>query len=434
MDLGGFFADLGGFWWIPCWVSCWILVEICGILLPLRVLECRPTQVQEVHRHLRSVGLQEAGVSAATMFVPRQRPALQRSHAIRRFLETMPPERRPYLPQKCTARKNSWSKDEACISPCKTSLRRVFKSIGKELQSQGLPSKKVGLQACIDAWLTKRSPDDGFRMLLEDRPAEAAKATTAPAVWAEVEAERTLVKARHKAWLSSGAFQPAVGETAIQAAEIRAMHCNDLDLDLPASRSEHVILRSANLCEQLTGSNLSHPAVQNPHSPAQVCWLCRELGRAQTLKHGLGDRCDRVRVECEARRGQAVPPNVFHPDHKECKCGGRSGTHKPTARPPLSHWQDRLMLRLCADREQALEQLQREGEPQLRYNLQLDDCSADPEWTEAFAEARLKKLSGTWTRDICSRGHCGGLCDRKYRDAWIPHTGWFRHSESPGKL
>ena len=51
--------------------------------------------VQEVHRHLRSVGLQEAGVSAATMFVPRQRPALQRSHAIRRLLETMPPDRRP---------------------------------------------------------------------------------------------------------------------------------------------------------------------------------------------------------------------------------------------------------------------------------------------------------------------------------------------------
>ena len=54
----------------------------------------------------------------------------------------------------------------------------------------------------------------------------------------------------------------------MQAAEIRAMHCNDLDLDLPASRSEHVILRSAKLCEQLTGSNLSHPAVQNQHSPA----------------------------------------------------------------------------------------------------------------------------------------------------------------------
>ena len=63
--------------------------------------------VQEVHRHLRSVGLQEAGVSAATMFVPRQRPALQRSHAIRRFLETMPPEGRPYLPQKRTAKKKA---------------------------------------------------------------------------------------------------------------------------------------------------------------------------------------------------------------------------------------------------------------------------------------------------------------------------------------
>ena len=60
--------------------------------------------VQEVQRHLRSVGLQEAGVSAATMFVPRQRHALQRSHAIRGFLETMPPERRPYLPQR-----NCWN-------------------------------------------------------------------------------------------------------------------------------------------------------------------------------------------------------------------------------------------------------------------------------------------------------------------------------------
>ena len=302
------------------------------------------------------------------------------------------------------------------------------------MQSQGLPSKKVGLKACTDALLAKRSADDGFRMLLEDRPAEAAKATAAPAVWAQVEAERTLVKARHKARLSSGAFQPAVDETAMQAAEIRAMHCNDLDLDLPASRSEHVILRSAKLCEQLTGSNLSHPAVQIPHSPAQVCWLCRELGRAQTLKHGLGDRCDRVRVECEARRGQAVPPNVFHPDLKECKCGGRSGTHKPTERLTLRHLQDGLMLRLCADREQALERLQRGGEPERRYNLQLDDCSLDPEWSEAFAQARLKKLSGTWTRYICSRGRCGGLCDRKYRDAWIPNTGWFRRSESLGKI
>ena len=198
--------------------------------------------VQEIHRHLRSVGLQEAGVSAATMFVPRQRPALQRSYAIRRFLETMPPQSRPYLPQKRTAEKDSWSQDEARISPCKTSFGRVFQGIGKELQSQGLPNNKVGQQACIDALLTKRSPDDGFRMLLEDRPAEAAKATTAPAVWAQVEAERTAVKAKQKAVLASGAFQPAVDETAMQAAEIRAMHCNDLDLDLPASRSEHVIL------------------------------------------------------------------------------------------------------------------------------------------------------------------------------------------------
>ena len=54
-----------------------------------------------------------------------------------------------------------------------------------------------------------------------------------------------------------------------------------------------------------------------------------------------------------------------------------------------------------------------------------------PEWSEAFVQARLKKLSGTWTRYICSRGHCGGLCDRKYRDVWIPHTGWFRRNESP---
>ena len=203
------------------------------------------------------------------------------------------------------------------------------------MQSQGLPSKKVGLKACTDALLAKRSADDGLRMLLEDRPAVAAKATAAPAVWAQVEAERTAVKAKQKAALASGAFQPAVDETSMQSAEIRAMHCNDLDLDLPASRSEHVILRSAKLCEQLTGSNLSHPAVQNPHSPAQACWLCKELGRAQTLKLGLGERCDRVRVECEARPGQAVPPNIFHPDHKECKCGGRSGTH--TSRPPGLH-------------------------------------------------------------------------------------------------
>ena len=89
------------------------------------------------------------------------------------------------------------------------------------------------------------------------------------------------------------------------------------------------------------------------------------------------------------------------------------------------------MHRLCADREQALERLQRGGEPERRYNLQLDDCSEDPAWSEAFVEARLKKLSGTWTRYICSRGHRGGLCDRKYRDAWIPNTGWFRRNESP---
>ena len=89
------------------------------------------------------------------------------------------------------------------------------------------------------------------------------------------------------------------------------------------------------------------------------------------------------------------------------------------------------MLRLRADREQALERLQRGEELEWRYNLQLDDCSADPEWSEAFVQARLKKLSGTWTRYICSKRHCGGLCDRKYRDAWIPNTGWFRHNESP---
>ena len=89
------------------------------------------------------------------------------------------------------------------------------------------------------------------------------------------------------------------------------------------------------------------------------------------------------------------------------------------------------MLRLCADREQALERLQRGGEPERRYNWQLDDWGVDPEWSEAFAQARLKKRSGTWMRYICSRRKCGGLCDRKYKDAWIPHTGWFRHNESP---
>ena len=39
-----------------------------------------------------------------------------------------------------------------------------------------MPSNKVGIQACIHALLSRRGPDDGFRMLLEDRPAEAAKA------------------------------------------------------------------------------------------------------------------------------------------------------------------------------------------------------------------------------------------------------------------
>ena len=108
--------------------------------------------VQEVHRHLRSVGLQEAGVSAATMFVPRQRPALQRSHAIRGFLETMPPERRPYLPQRncwnakkkawVRPHKTCWMQDEACISPCKTSLRRVFKASGRSCSRKACRAKR----------------------------------------------------------------------------------------------------------------------------------------------------------------------------------------------------------------------------------------------------------------------------------------------------
>ena len=59
------------------------------------------------------------------------------------------------------------------------------------------------------------------------------------------------------------------------------------------------------------------------------------------------------------------------------------------------------MLRLCADREQALERLQRGEEPEWRYNLQLDDCSADPEWSEAFVQAREKQLY--------SELHCASL-------------------------
>ena len=273
-------------------------------------------------------------------------------------------------------------------------------------------------------------------MLLEDRPAEAAKATTAPAVWAQVEAERTAVKAKQKAALASGAFQPAVDETAMQTAEIRAMHCNDLDLDLPASRSEHVILRSAKLCEQLTDSNLSHPAVQNPHSTEQLCWLCKELGRAQALKHGLGERCDRVRVDCGARAGHAVPPNVFHPDHRACKCGGRGGTHERTEYDWPWHatevWQHELRQRLstwkelCKNEEEAIRRAECGDEPKRRYNLQLDDCSEDPEWATALVEARRKKLLGEWTHRVCGKRRCDGRCDQMYGDPWL----WMRHSES----
>ena len=371
--------------------------------------------MQEVQRHLRSVGLQEAGVPGAIVFAPRPRPGLQRSLAIRRFLETMPPQSRPYLPQKRTAKKDSWSQDEARISPCKTSFRRVFKGIEKELQSQGLPSKKVGLHACTEAVLTKRNPDDGFRMLSEDHPAEAAKATTAPAGWAQVEAERASVQAKQKEALAIGAFQFAVDETAIRTAEIRAMHCNDLDLDLPSSRSETVILRSAKLCEQLSDSNLSHPAVQNPHSTAQVCWLCRELGRAQALQHGLGERCDRVRADRGARAGQAIASNLFHPDHKACKCGGRGGTHKRTAYDDPSRathwWQYDLNKSLCTKPEVS--------------ETEEDDGSADPEWCRALIEARLQQLRGEWTRRVCRRRKCGGRCDRMYRDPWL----WIRHRE-----
>jgi hypothetical protein len=207
------------------------------------------------------------------------------------------------------------------------------------------------------------------------------------------------------------------------------MHCNDLDLDLPASRSEHIILRSAKLCEQLTDSNLSHPAVQNPHSTAQLCWLCRELGRAQTLKHGLGERCDRVRVECVARAGQAVPPNVFHPDHKACKL---TEDDCPRLTEVTELWQDELRRRLrtwkelCKNEEEAIARAHRGDGPKQGYNLQLDDCSEDPEWATALVEARRKKLLSEWTRRVCCIRRCGGRCDRMYRDPWR----WIRHRES----
>ena len=167
--------------------------------------------------------------------------------------------------------------------------------------------------------------------------------------------------------------------------------------------------------------------MQNPHSTAQLCWLCRELGRAQALKNGLGERCDRVRVDSR---------NVFHPDHKACKCGGRGGTHNLTQGDWPWHatevWQDELRRRLCTwkevckNDEEAIARAHRGDEPKRRYNLQLDDCSEDPEWVTALVEARRQKLLGEWTRRVCGIRRCGGRCDRMYTDSWL----WIRHSEN----
>ena len=76
--------------------------------------------------------------------------------------------------------------------------------------------------------------------------------------------------------------------------------------------------------------------------------------------------------------------------------------------------------------EEAIARAHRGDEPKRRYNLQLDDCSEDPEWVTALVEARRKKLLGEWARRVCGRRRCGGRCDRMYRDPWL----WIRHSES----
>ena len=386
--------------------------------------------VHNVHKHLCGVGLQEDGVSAAIMFVPRQRVAIQRSHAIRRFLETMPPEKRPHLDQNMLR-----AGEDLHISWCKTDLTKVLKGIKEELRSHSLPSKNVSLETCIQALESSRSPDDGFRMLLEDRPAEAAKATTAPAAWAQVEDERTELQSKQKSALHSGVFQPAADDSVVQAAEIRAMHCNDLDLDLPTSRSEQVILRSAKLCLQLTDGGLSHPAVQNPHASTQLCWLCRQLGRAQTLKHGLRERCDRVRVGRGPRTVQLVPSNAFHPHHRECMCGGFDGTHVCSfGFPSTNTWkatkslQNKLEADLCYSYDFTSIGLPLKMFPNGRrsLNLPLDDCSADPEWDEALREALWEKKRGEWTRKLCLEGMCSGRCEKVCewgswrRGKWLP--------------
>ena len=120
-----------------------------------------------------------------------------------------------------------------------------------------------------------------------------------------------------------------------------------------------------------------------------------------------------------------------------------SGTHERTEYDWAWHatgvWQSELRQRLCTwkevckNEEEAIRRAECGDEPKRRYNLQLDDCSEDPEWSSALFEARLKKLSGEWSRRICG-GRCGGVCDRMYRD---PHKacpatgrtgyGWIRH-------
>ena len=114
----------------------------------------------------------------------------------------------------------------------------------------------------------------------------------------------------------------------------------------------------------------------------------RQLSRKRTSHHGSlrKEGC----VDCGARAGQAMPPNVFHPDHRACKCGGRGGAHEGTEYDWPWHatevWQYELRQRLCTwkevckNEEEAIRRARCGDEPKRRYNLQLDDCSEDPEW------------------------------------------------------
>jgi len=418
--------------------------------------------LDRVHVYLRNSGLQETGIPAPMIFKPHKQKDAQiprrRQNAICRFFESMPFASRPLARNgDALERQLGVHRDvHGRLSSCRTDLVKIFASIREDLQSYGLPSDRIGLKACLDAFRQERSPDDGLRMLLEDRPAEAARATTI-ATWDAIESYRTFCFRNHRSTLWSGAFQPAVANDVLQAAEVRAMHCNDLDLDQPSSRTDLTILRSARLCSQLAQDGYSHPAVQNPHSSQQLCWLCRELGRSRMLAESSSltgvprslSQCVQSWLQTHAPSQAAVgpswpvlKPDAFHPRNNACKCGGSGNVHfyRCTA---CGLKEDKELRTTCIFQRQAqrieydvatgrigsgigeralathfTKCLQESLEKRLAkcpLHMQFPERQTrlrDLEWLRALSQAAAAKADGQWTKTSCLEGRCTGRCER----------------------